>query len=397
MNSIETFRLAFKAILANKTRSILTMLGIMIGVLSVILLTSLVSGLKTSITSQIAGLGSNLIYVIPGKIGGGRGPGGTQVDKLTTKHSNALRIGLGTQASVCPAVQKISNIYYFNKSSKDATIIGVEANYPDIIQSVKITNGRFFNNSEAQSGQKVVVIGQTVVKNLFPSESAINHEIKVDNLKYKVIGVLAARGSVFGVDQDNTAIIPLSAAQRQFGITNLTSIFIDAKTPDNVDTIKKKVTAILSRSLSTDDFSVVDQAQTLSTINQVTGVLTLGLGGIAAISLLVGGIGIMNIMLVSVTERTREIGLRKALGARPKDIRNQFLIEAVTLSGLGGVIGIVLGVLISVAISPIIQTTITWWAIVLSFGFSMIVGIIFGVAPALRASRLNPIEALRYE
>ncbi len=397
MNTTETFRLAFKAILANKTRSFLTMLGIMIGVLSVILLTSLVSGLKTSITSQIAGLGSNLIYVIPGKIGGGRGPGGTQVDKLTVRNSTALKLGLGNQASVCPAVQKVSNIYYFNKSSKEATVIGVEANYPDIIQSVKISQGRFFNNSESQAGQKVVVIGQTVLKNLFPDGSALNREIKVDNLKYKVIGVLEARGSIFGADQDNTVVIPLVSAQRQFGITNLTTIFIDAKTPENVDNIKKKVGEILAKSLSTDDFSVVDQAQTLSTINQITGVLTLGLGGIAAISLLVGGIGIMNIMLVSVTERTREIGLRKALGARPKDIRNQFLIEAITLSGLGGLMGIILGILSSWAINPIIQTTITWWAIVLSFAFSMFVGVIFGVAPALRASRLNPIESLRYE
>ncbi len=394
----ETIKLAFTAILANKTRAFLTMLGIMIGVLSVILLTAVVSGLKSTITNEISGLGSNLIYVIPGSLGGGRGPGGSQVNKLTIQQATSLKLALIEEADVSPAVQKVTNLKYKNKSSKNATVLGAEANIPTIIQAVKLTEGRMFNNAEAQTGKKVAAIGPTAVKNLFTNgEDPLGKQIEIDNLKYTVVGVLQSRGSVFGIDQDNTALIPINAAQKQFGIVNPTNIFINTKRSDQVDVVKKKISTILLKSLASDDFSIGDQAQTLSTIGTVTSVLTIGLGGIAAISLLVGGIGIMNIMLVSVTERTREIGLRKALGAKPRDIRNQFLIEALTLSGLGGIAGIILGVLISFLINFFIQTTITWWSVALSFGFSMIVGIIFGVAPALRAAKLNPIQALRYE
>lgn len=398
MNIEETFQSAITAILANKVRAFLTMLGIMIGVLSVILLTALVSGLRTSITDQIAGLGSNLIYVIPGRIGGARSPGGIQVNRLTFQDAAQIKIKLGTQADVSPVIQKVTTASYLNKSSKKTTIIGADANYSKIVQATKLKKGRFFNASEANSGKKVVVIGPTTEKNLFPNgQAAIGKSIRVDNLRYIVVGVLEPRGSLFGQDLDNMLIVPLQAASRQFGITNLNTIYINAKNPESVEEIKKKTTEILSKRLSEDDFTVQDQGQTLDTINQITQTLTLGLGGIAAISLLVGGIGIMNIMLVSVTERTREIGLRKALGAKPKDILNQFLIEAVTLSGLGGLIGIILGILLAALINNFIQTTITWWSVAISFGFSMLVGIIFGVAPAIRASRLDPIQALRYE
>lgn len=398
MNYEETLKIATTAILSNKVRSFLTMLGIMIGVLSVILLVALVSGLRTTITDQLAGLGSNTVFVIPGRIGGARSPGGVQANRLTLQHSKELSIKLNQIAEVSPVVQKTANVQYLSKSSEHAAVFGSEANFPMTLQAVEIAEGRFFNNSEAQSGRRVIVIGQTVFENLFPNrESPIGKQIQVGNLKYKVIGVLGERGSVFGVDQDNAVVAPLPAIQRQFGITNLNTIYLNAKSPEIVEEVKKKTTAVLSKKLSEDDFTVMDQGQTLSTINQITSVLSLGLGGIAAISLIVGGIGIMNIMLVSVTERTREIGLRKALGAKSKDIRNQFLVEAVTLSGIGGIIGIVLGVLLALLINNFIQTTITWWSIAISFGFSMVVGVIFGVAPAIRASRLDPIQALRYE
>lgn len=374
------------------------MLGIMIGVLSVILLTALVSGLKTSITSQIAGLGSNLLYVIPGRIGGGRSPGGIQVNRLTLADATQIKNKLGEDTQVSPVVQKTTRTKYLNKTSKNVTIVGANANYPLVVQATKITAGRFFNTSEASSGKKVVVIGPTVVTNLFSnSTDPLGKSIQVDNLRYTVVGILGSRGSIFGQDLDNLIIVPLASAQRQFGITSLNTIYINAKEASQVTDIKKQVTSILAKRLSEDDFTVADQGQTLATINQVTSALTLGLGGIAAISLLVGGIGIMNIMLVSVTERTREIGLRKALGAKPKDILNQFLIEAITLSGIGGILGIILGIGLAIVINSFIQTTITWWSVGLSFGFSMLVGIIFGVAPAIRASRLDPIQALRYE
>lgn len=398
MNYKETLKIAITAILSNKVRSFLTMLGIMIGVLSVILLVSLVSGLQTTITNQLAGLGSNAIFVIPGRIGGARSPGGVQANRLTLQDANQIRNKLEGEAEVSPAIQKSTKVQYLDKISKNTAIFGGESNLPLTLQAIKTTEGRFFNNSETQSGKRVVDIGQTVFNNLFPNgESPLGKYIQVGTLKYKVIGVLAKRGSVFGIDQDNVVAAPLLAVQRQFGITNLNTIYINAKSPDLVEDVKKKTTAVLLKRLSEDDFTVQDQGQTLSTINQITGVLALALGGIAAISLIVGGIGIMNIMLVSVTERTREIGLRKALGAKPKDIRNQFLVEAVTLSGLGGIIGIVLGVILSLLINNFIQTTITLWSIIVSFSFSMIIGIIFGVTPAIRASKLDPIQALRYE
>ena len=208
---------------------------------------------------------------------------------------------------------------------------------------------------------------------------------------------MGPRGAIFGIDLDNSIYIPISSSQKQFGIDRLNTIYISANSADSVKDVQQKATNLLKKRLSEDEFTVQTQEQTLSTISQVTGVLSLALGGIAAISLIVGGIGIMNIMLVSVTERTREIGLRKAVGAKPKDIRNQFLIEAITLSGLGGIIGIILGVVISFIIGRFFTTTVPWWSVILSFGFSTLVGVIFGVAPAIRASRLDPIEALRHE
>lgn len=379
-------------------RSFLTILGIVIGVTSVILLVSLVSGLKTYITNEISGLGSNIIFVIPGKTGAsGRGPGGATVNRLTTRDAINLKTALRNEAEVSAVVTKAASIKYANKTSKNATVLGSQANIDKIIKLIKITEGRFMTPSEGDSGKKVAVIGPTVVKNLFPTGSAVGKQVIIGNLKYKVVGVIAARGSAFGVDQDNVAIIPLSAAQRQFGAENVNAIYLAANTAETVKTVRGKAEALLKKRISEDDFTIQTQEQTLATIGQITGVLTAALGGIAAISLIVGGIGIMNIMLVSVTERTREIGLRKALGAKPQDIRNQFLIEAITLSGLGGIVGIILGVLLSLIIGKFFTTTVPIWSVGLSFGFSMLVGIIFGVAPAIRAARLDPIQALRYE
>jgi len=397
MNIFETFKLAFKSIIANRLRSSLTILGIVIGVTSVILLVALVSGLKSFITAQISSFGANVMYVIPGRIGGGRGPGGSQANRLTYQDANNLRVALGGDAEVSASIQRTSTLKYQNKTDRDVTIAGVEATYFKIISALKIDKGRFFTFSEANSGKRVVVIGPTVVKNLFGGRDPIGEYISVGNLKYQVIGVVGPRGANFGIDLDNVGAISVVAAQRQFGEDRVQNILISAKTPELIKSVQSEAVKTLKKRLTEDDFTVQTQEQTLSTISQITGVLTAALGGIAAISLIVG-IGIMNIiMLVSVTERTREIGLRKALGARPKDIRLQFLIEAVTLSALGGIIGIILGIAFSLLVNIFFQTTITWWSIALSFGFSVLVGVVFGVAPALRASKMNPIQALRYE
>lgn len=394
---METINSALTAILANRLRSFLTILGIVIGVTSVILLISLVTGLKTYITGQIQGLGSNLLFVIPGRIGGARSPGGIQSNKLIYADSTNLRDKLSSEAQISAAIQKNTTVKFGSKNDKGVAVFGVESNYPKILVAIKLTEGRFFKESEAQSAKKVVVIGKSVKENLFGQGNTLNQIINVDGLKYTVIGVLGPRGSIFGIDADNSIYIPFLSAQRQFGLDHLNTIYISANNADNVKSVQLKATNILKKRLAEDDFTVQSQEQALSTISQITGVLTIALGGIAAISLIVGGIGVMNIMLVSVTERTREIGLRKAIGAKPEDIRNQFLIEAVTLSSIGGVIGIILGVVISLIIGRFLTTTVPFWSIVLSFGFSMVVGIVFGVAPAIRAARLDPITALRYE
>lgn len=396
MDILETTSSALISILANRMRSFLTILGIVIGVMSVILLISLVTGLKTFITSQIEGLGSNLLFVVPGRIGGARSPGGVQANRLTFSDAGNLRTKLQDSAEISAAIQRNATLKFGNKLDKGAAVFGVEANYPKII-SIKITGGRFFKASEQESARKVAVIGQTVKSNLFGGSTSLGQTITVAGIKYTVIGILDKRGSIFGIDQDNSIYVPFSTAQRQFGIDRLNTIYISVKDPKKVKEVQDKATGILKKRLSEDEFTVQSQEQALSTISQITNVLTLALGGIAAISLLVGGIGIMNIMLVSVTERTREIGLRKAVGAKPSDIRNQFLIEAITLSGLGGIIGIIVGIGLSQIIGIFFTTTVPWWSVILSFGFSTMVGVIFGVAPALRASRLDPIEALRHE
>ena len=397
MQFLETLRLSLFAILANKLRSSLTILGIVIGVMSVILLVSLVTGLKTFITNEISSLGSNIMFVIPGQVGGGRGPGGSQVNKLTFQDSVNLSNKLVSSAQVSAVTQRAARVKYLNKESKSVTVVGAQPNYPSIIKALKVEKGRFYSLSEGNSGLKVTVIGPTLAENLFGTSDPLGKSVVIANSRYKVIGILKAQGSNFGIDQDNVAVIPLEASLREFGIQNVNSIYVAASAPENVEIVKKKAETILLGRLDEDDFTVQTQEQTLSTVSQITNVLTIALGGIAAISLLVGGIGVINIMLVSVTERTREIGLRKALGAKRADIRNQFLLESVTLSGLGGVIGIIVGILLSLVANQFITTVVPLWSVLLSFGFSTLVGVVFGVAPAIRAARLNPIQALRYE
>ena len=397
VKTMETINLAFSSILRNRLRSFLTILGIVIGVMSVIILVGLVSGLRSFITDQIASLGPNVMFVIPGKVGGGRGPGGIQANRLTLQDANILSYRLKGEAEVSAGIQKVTKLGYKNKNISGTTVVGVQANYTKIIKAIKIDKGRYFTSSETDSGKRIAVIGPTVVERLLGVSDPMGKEIQIGNLKYTIVGTIEKRGSNLGLDLDNFAIIPLVSAQRQFGEDKIHNIVIAAKSNDEVSKVQDKVKKILSQRLNEDDFTVQTQEQTLSTISTISSVLTAALGGIAAISLLVGGIGVMNIMLVSVTERTREIGLRKALGARPSQIRNQFLIEALTLSGIGGIIGIVIGIIISLILNQFIKTQVPFWAVGLSFGFSMLVGIIFGVAPAIRAAKLDPIEALRYE
>jgi putative ABC transport system permease protein len=396
MSITELLKLAWKALVTNKMRSILTTLGIIIGVFSIILLVSLGSGLQKYITSQISSLGSNLIFVIPGAPGGGRGVGGVITNKLLLSDATKLQIKLKSLALVTGFVQQVSGVKYKNKVDKGTTIAGASYNYPDVV-NIALDTGTFFTQTQERSGSRVAIIGHTVVDKLFPGENPIGKIITVGSGRYTVIGVVEKRGSIFGLDQDNVVGIPITVALRQFGITNISTIYMRAKDPTLVPLVEKEATQLLLRRLTQDDFNLQTQETALSTVTNVTNILSIALGGIAAISLLVGGIGVANIMLVSVTERTREIGLRKALGAKRKDILYQFLLEAVMLSVAGGVIGIALGIGASLLISMIFVSEVTPWSIFLAFFFSILVGVVFGMAPAIKASKLSPIEALRYE
>ena len=392
----QLLKLALNSLNVNKLRSILTMLGIIIGVFAIILLVSIGSGLQSYITKEIAGLGSNLIFVIPGRVGGARTPGGVITNKLQISDAKNIELRLKNEANISGAIQKTSSAKYKNKSDKGVSILGATANYPIIVKT-EIQSGSFFSESQERSASKVALIGQTVLNNLFTEISPLGEKVSIGNNRYTIIGVLEKKGALFGIDQDNTIIIPVTTAQRQFGVTSVNTIYISAKTSDLIPFVENKAKEILLKRLTEDDFTLQTQESTLSTITNITNILSLALGGIAAISLLVGGVGVANIMLVSVTERTREIGIRKALGAKKIDILKQFLLEAVILSLSGGTIGIIFGVVASVVLARFFVSEVTFWSIFLAFGFSTVVGVVFGIFPAIRASRLSPIEALRYE
>lgn len=396
MENRELFRLSINALRSNKLRSGLTTLGIIIGVFAVILLVSLGTGLQKYITDQISGLGSNLIFVVPGNQGAG-GPGGVTVNKLTLNTSRELDNRLSGQAKVAPVIMNVADVKNRGQEDKKVSVTGTTANYPQIIKT-DMASGVFFSQSQERSSAKVAIIGQTVTDRLFPGISdPIGQKISLSGGRYTVIGVMAKKGSAFGQDQDNAIIMPIGAAERLFGVSNISTIYISANSFTTIDFVEQQTRSALERHMSVNDFTVETQEQALSTISNITNILTIALGGIAAISLLVGGIGVMNIMLVSVTERTKEIGLRKALGARREDILKQFLLEAIMLSLTGGLIGIILGLFASYVVSIFFVSEVTLWSVILAFFFSVGVGVIFGITPALRASKLSPLEALRYE
>ncbi len=393
MSFTELFILAWRAIFANKLRSFLTTLGIIIGVFSIILLVSIGSGLQSYITNEISSLGSNIIDVLPGS--GGLSSGVS--NKLTIQYAKNIERRLIATAKVAPVIRQFDNFKYNTIEDKNTIVVGVSSVYPQVVTSTTLSQGNFFTAGQERSGANVVVIGQTVYTKFFNGESALGKRIFIGNKRYTVVGVASKQGSFLGVDRDNLAYISIESAHELFGINSVTEIAVSANSPDLVPIVIRQIKQTLLKNLTSDDFTV-ETADTLSsTISNVTNMLSLALGGIAAISLLVGGIGVANIMLVSVTERTKEIGLRKALGARRSDILSQFLLEAVMISVFGGVIGIILGMGASYIVAILLVSQVTWWSVGLAFVFSVSVGVIFGITPAIRASRLSPIEALRYE
>jgi putative ABC transport system permease protein len=396
----EITRLALRSILRNKTRSILTMLGIIIGVAAVILLVALGTGLQNYITNQFEELGSNIIAVLPGRVsaesGFSQGPPNFAGSKLTLGQTQAIAKLGGAVEDAGAAIEMPAKASYKGKS-KYTTVDGITQNYGKL-RNLKVDPGRDFVSADITSGRKVAVIGTSVRDALFGASDPLGKEITIGSDRFVVVGILKEiGGGGIGIDVNNMVAIPITAAQTVFGTESVQVITVKAVSKEDIPLAIRQIKSYLGRQLTADDFSVVDQSSLLSTINQVLGVLTTALGGIAAISLVVGGVGIMNIMLVSVTERTREIGLRKAIGAKGSDILTQFIIEAVVLSSLGGTIGILLGVGGALIINRFFPAQASIWSVLLAFGVSAGVGILFGVAPAIKASRLDPIEALRYE
>lgn len=401
----ESVRIALTALFANKLRSILTMLGIIIGVAAVIAMVSLGMGVRRSVQSNIASLGSNMLIVMPGSAnsGGVRSAAGSSIT-LKYDDAKAIKTKIKNIDYVSPTVQKSYQIVNGNQNW-NSTVYGVTSEYMSI-RSLTIATGSFITQSDMDKRNRVAVIGTTVATNLFGTSNPVGKNVRVNGSPYKVIGVIESKGqSSMGQDQDDVVIVPLTTAQeRLMGITYVQSVNIQVSDPNKMDQVQSEVETLLRQRHhivgdKEDDFTVRNLTSLLETMTQTTTMITLLLGSIAGISLLVGGIGIVNIMMVSVTERTREIGIRKALGATFKDIMLQFLIESVVIGVIGGLIGIVFGCLGSVAIAKAasFQTVITAAPILVSFFFSVGIGLFFGIYPARKAARLDPIEALRYE
>lgn len=394
MNIFEVLKISLKAIRVNKVRTFLTMLGVIIGVSSVIILVSLVSGLGKTIKYELNSIGANLLFIFPGNATGGRGPGGVVTNKMEFRFADLLKGRVPEITQIVPAVQSVGRTKYLNKETKDTTIIGVTGNFFETL-SIDIVSGRKFSDNESGN---VVIIGDSIKESLFKNTGAVGKEITVKGRRYKIIGVVEKRGSFLGVDRDNIVVLTLPSARNLLGIDKPNWFYVKIADEASLDLAKKKISKILYKELNNDDnFTVSSQEDTLQMVGRILGVLSIGLGGVAAISLFVGGIGIMNMMLVSVTERTREIGLRKALGAKRRDILLQFLTEAIIISLVGGSLGVIFGIGISKIIDRFIATEISVTYVLMAFVFSAGIGIVFGIAPAIRASRLSPIEALRYE
>jgi len=390
MNFIMTIKMAIKSIMSNKMRTFLTMLGIIIGVSAVILLVSVAQGTTEQVTESIESMGSNLITVTIT----GRG-----VD-TSLSYDEVLefneKIGV---SGVSPLTTGQSTVKY-NSETMDVSIEGVDENY-QLVRNHNAEAGRFITPIDVDFRQKVAIIGSEVVNELFGDNNPIGETIQIDGTKFKVVGILEEKGSSMGGSSDEKVLIPISTAQRFYNSPGVKSIYIQADSAENVEIVQSEIESYLYKKFDNDEdaYRVFNQTEMLSTVSEVTANMTVMLGGIAAISLVVGGIGIMNIMLVSVTERTREIGIRKAIGAKRKNILVQFLFESSVISGLGGLIGILAGVGGSKILTQFIgvNTKVDSFIIILSFSFSLVVGMFFGIYPANKASKLKPVDALRFE
>ncbi|BBI33724.1 ABC transporter permease [Cohnella abietis] len=391
MNFIQAFKMAIKSILSNKLRSVLTMLGIIIGVTAVIALVALGQGATKSVKEQVESLGTNLLTVNIL----GRGTSNT----LEGKEAVAMADNINGIKYIAPASTQSTTIKY-GKKTVDFSVVGTNADYA-LLKDYKLSSGRFLSQIDLDVYQKIAVIGSTTATNLFGFNSPLGEYILIQGTRYKVVGVLAEKGSTTNGSNDEVVIIPLTSAERLFKTKGVRTIYVQVDTTDQISSVVTGLEKELSNHFrgNTDSYRVFNQSDALSTLTSVSDTLTLALAGIAGISLLVGGIGIMNIMLVSVTERTREIGIRKAIGAKKRDILIQFLIESMVLSGLGGLLGIGIGVGAAKGLSSSLNMDIVFSLniIMIAFFFSVAIGVLFGMFPANKAAKLKPIDALRFE
>jgi putative ABC transport system permease protein len=398
------FILALRAIRRNVMRSILTVLGVVIGVTSVIAMVFLGDGTTAYITKSISNLGSNMLIVSPGQEKHGPSAQGSSSPLFTMSDIEVIKRDIYDLKAVAPGTSKGINAVYGNKNH--STSVEGSTNDYFIVKEWQFSQGRVFSTSELKSGKSVCVIGETIKNELFGDQHIIGEKIRLEKFSCQVIGVLQTKGaSTFGTDQDDVIIVPLKMFQRRIsGTQDIPMLLISANDGASTDLIKNNLIELFRerrkiRKGIEDDFNVRDMQDVIKTISSTTKMLTLLLGAVAAISLLVGGIGIMNIMLVSVTERTREIGIRLAIGALEREVLLQFLVEAIVLSSMGGLIGIVLGVSIAYTASSMFDIPFIFnqGIVIIAFLFSTAVGIIFGYFPAKKAAQLDPIEALRHE
>ena len=382
-----TLKMSIQSILSNKMRTFLTMLGIIIGVFSVIVMVSMGQGATASVTQSIEGMGSNLLNI-------------TLTDRtirFSNDNLNELSMLEGVQL-LSPNINWVAPVKYGLNNEEGTSVVGVNENYM-AINGNTIKTGRSINPLDIENRNKVVLLGSEVSETLFGQFNPIDESISLSGIKYTVVGVIEEKESTLFGDNNNMVLIPYTTGMRQFRTNSVSSITVQGADAATIDTTQSNIESYLLTIYGTDTYRIFNQEQLLSTLNEITGVLTLLLGGIAGISLLVGGIGIMNIMLVTVSERTREIGVRKAIGARRSNILFQFLIESSVISGIGGIIGIMLGMLANSIISTAFEIPISasLQVIMIAFLFSLFVGVFFGMYPANKASKLKPVDALRYE